>query len=81
MIVTRERFQKLANHLCEKVVDRDNVEHDLWMESAPFCAMQYINDGRCLPVDEALQSECVRNVCKTNEEFYKKTSLDRPADF
>lgn len=44
MEVTRKAFQNWASWLHEKVVDRDNVEQNLWIVQAPFHAMRYIND-------------------------------------
>lgn len=51
--VTRQKFQKCTNRLHEMVVDRDDVEHVMWIVSAPSCAMSCINDGLYLPGNEA----------------------------
>lgn len=38
-------FQKWANHLDARVVEKSNVEHDAGIVAALFSAIRYINDG------------------------------------
>lgn len=64
MVATTETFQIWANHLHEKVIDRDSVKHDPWTVPSPFCSMVYINDVRHLPGIEARALEIVRKLSK-----------------
>lgn len=70
--------QKLGNRLHEKFVDWNNVEHDVWIWSAPCCAMQYVSDGSYLLGDDALELDHVRNLRKNNLELYQTRSSNGP---
>lgn len=39
-----ETFHKRAIPVHEKVVDKENVAHDVWIDPALFCDMRSIND-------------------------------------
>lgn len=54
---------------------------DVCMVPAPFCAVQYINDGRDLSVDETQQVGHKRRVRVNNAKLYQTCSLDGPSDF
>lgn len=81
MKATREMFQIWENHFHEKLVDRNDVEYVMGIAPAAFCAMQYINDDRYLPGDEAPGLGRLRNVCNNNVGFCHTRCPDGPADF
>lgn len=70
MGATKATFQIWANHLHNKVVERDNIEHDMWIVPAPFCAMPNINGCGHLPGNEDQEMNRVKNMLKNNVEFY-----------
>lgn len=79
--VTREAFQKWANLRHDKVVGRENVDHEVWISSAPFSAMPYINGAGKLPCDEAPEVERVQRMRNNSVEFYKTRSPDSASCF
>lgn len=58
----------------------DSVEQNVWIESAPFCAMPHINGESYLAEHEDLELNPVGNVRKNNAEFHQTFSPDGPAD-
>lgn len=52
MKLTKDIFPKWASRLHEKVHDRDNVEHNMWIVAVPFCAMLHINYRGYFPGDK-----------------------------
>lgn len=44
----------------ENLAHRDWVVQDVWIVLEPFCAMQYISNGRHLPEDAELQVDGLR---------------------
>lgn len=45
MKATRQTFSKLGNRLQESAMDRNMVQHLVWMVPVLFCAMCYLNNG------------------------------------
>lgn len=64
-MVTRESLLKLEKELPETATDRDMVQHPVQIEAAPFCAMHYVDGGRCTPKNEASESEKLQKERKT----------------
>lgn len=52
MVITKETCQMCVNRLPENIVEKDDVEHALWIVPAPLSAMLLINDAPLQP-DEA----------------------------
>lgn len=55
---TKNKLQNWTNHLHAKLVNRDNVEQNMWIVSASFIAIRYINSGRDLPRDDPRVQAC-----------------------
>lgn len=46
MKVRKDTFLKWMNWPPEMAMDRNMVQHPVWMVPASFCAVRYMNDGR-----------------------------------
>lgn len=67
-----------GHHSHEKVVQRDKVQHNVWILPAPFCAMRYVNNGRYLTADDDQELDHVRNMPKNNVELYRSRFWEGP---
>lgn len=72
---------KVASCLKGKVVNKDNVAHDMRIIPASFCVMRYINDGRYLTVEKAPYVGNLRHVQNINAEFFQTQSPGVAAGF
>lgn len=78
--VTREMCEKWANRLYEKVINRENVQHDVWIVPALFQATHYINAGFHLPADGTSEVERILRVWNNYAEYYQRLSPDNASD-
>lgn len=74
MQVSAQTFRKLANELLEKVTDKNDTEHKVWIVLATFCTMQSINDTRYFPGDITLEAERLNNPRENNVQFLQSRS-------
>lgn len=70
----RETLQRWTNRLHEKVVEKDNLVHKVWIIPISFCRMRHTNDVHYMPGDEAPEVGCVQRLRKTYVEFYQTRS-------
>lgn len=77
----RKTFRKWTSREHEELANRENMEHDVWIALASFCALPYINDGRNLLGDETPELERVQHVRNIDGEFYQTQSPDYTSDF
>lgn len=73
--------QKWANSFNEKIVDKDNIDHNVWIVSAPFGDMPYIDSREYLPGEEPPELEHVNNERIYNVELYHTRFQNVPGDF
>lgn len=67
--MTARTFRKLKNVSPEKVTKKDIYEHKMWIFSAPFFAMCYIDDTSCLAEDTTLNFESFNKPKEKNANF------------
>lgn len=84
MDVTSEMSQMWANQLHqlhEKLADRDNTDHNVWIVQALFCAMRYLKSLEVPSQGRVPVVETLKNVCRNDGDFYQTHSPDGLADF
>lgn len=69
------------NELREKFMNKDGVEHNLWIIPSSFIAMRYISDARCLPKDTTLKDERLIKPKKKTVHLLHGRSTTSPKDF
>lgn len=67
--VTRKVFLKWVSLLSERVMERSMEQRPVGLVPAPFCVINYVKDGSCLPGYES--SECEKLSIKRNSKFYR----------
>lgn len=56
-----ETFCELVNELLERAIERNEIQHNLWLVPAPLCAMRNTNDARYFPGVTTLNLKDYRN--------------------
>lgn len=62
----------MKDHLYEKFLDKDNVEHDVCIGTAHFCAMLYFSSGWYLLFHEAPQVGRVSKKCVVLQDTFPR---------
>lgn len=79
MNVVWETFLKRTSRFLETLTDWNIMHHSMWIVPASFCAMRYMNDGRCLPGDEAPEGEKLQKEQRKDVKFYQTGSRSSAA--
>lgn len=75
MQVASDKLGKWPNELLEKVIDKDGIEHILWLFLALIYDMQYINNNKYLSGDIPLKTERLKKSTLKNVQFFHGRSL------